>query len=127
MGEGYQPSAQPPTWRASGITLHLAPTLRPVWHGCPCQEYETPANIALGVTGECKPPHHDKETIPIEADKCTYILAKPENKFIVVSHDSWVIDFTRIYLVTKSAKKLSYQKCIHIVMQNCGMSEQVCT
>ena len=67
MGEGYQPSTQPPTWRASGITFRLAPILGPVWHGCPCQEYETPANIALGVTGERKPPHRDKVAIPIEA------------------------------------------------------------
>ena len=57
--EGYQPSAQPPTWRTSEITLRLAPTFRPVGHGCPCQEYKTPANIALGATGSRKPPHHD--------------------------------------------------------------------
>ena len=24
-GEGYQPPAKPPTWRASGISLRLAP------------------------------------------------------------------------------------------------------
>ena len=55
-----------PTWRASGITLRLVPTLRPVWHRCPSQEYETPANIALGVTGGHKPPYHNKVAIPIE-------------------------------------------------------------
>ena len=55
-----------PTWRASGITLRLVPTLRPVWHRCPCQEYETPANITLGVTGGHKPPYHNKVAIPIE-------------------------------------------------------------
>ena len=65
----YQPSAQPPTWRASGITLCLAPTYRPVWHVCPCQEYKTPANIhvPLGVTRACNLPYHDKVAIPIEA------------------------------------------------------------
>ena len=56
MGEGYQPSAQPPTWRASGITLCLAPALRPVLVLVSPQEYKTPANIALGVTGYASHP-----------------------------------------------------------------------
>ena len=67
-------SAQPPTWRASGITFRLAPTLRPVWLRCPCQEYKTPPNMALGVTGARKPPHHDKVAIPIEVDLFPYII-----------------------------------------------------
>ena len=99
MGEGHQPSAQPQTWRASRITLPLAPTLRPVWHGCPRQEYETPANIALGVTGERKPPHHDKVAILIEAVQLP--ITKPKYKSLFyqtlkyVGSYTWVC--TRIY------------------------------
>ena len=34
------------------------------------QEYKTPDNITLGVTGARKQPHHDKVAIPIEALLC---------------------------------------------------------
>ena len=49
---------------AHGITLCLVSTIRAVRHGCPCQEFNTPASIALGVTETHKLPHHDKVMIP---------------------------------------------------------------
>jgi hypothetical protein len=41
-------------------TLHMAPTLGPIWHGWPTRTY-APARIALQVTGAHKPPLNDKE------------------------------------------------------------------
>ena len=63
-GVGYQPPAQPTTWRTRGITLRLASTLWPVLHGWPYQEYEISADIALGVIETRKPSHHNKVTTP---------------------------------------------------------------
>ena len=67
-GAGSLSCAQPPNWRARGITLCLASTLRPFKHGWPYQKHKTPADIALGVTETSKLPHHDKVVTPFGAE-----------------------------------------------------------
>ena len=54
-----------PNLEGQGITLRLVSTLQPVWHGCPYQEYNSPANIALGVIETHKLSLRAKVVIPL--------------------------------------------------------------
>ena len=49
--EGYQPSAQPPTWRASEITLRLAPTFHLFGMGVPPGEQDSSQHSSRGHWG----------------------------------------------------------------------------
>ena len=59
MGEGYQPFAQPPTWRTRGSLFVCLLLFDLSGMGDPTRSI-APAGIALEVTGTRKHPHHDK-------------------------------------------------------------------
>ena len=63
-GVGYQPSAQPPTWRTRGSLFVWSLPFDLFGMGVPARSLKTPADIALGVTGTHKPYHHCKVVIP---------------------------------------------------------------
>ena len=51
----------------NGVTLCLVSTLLRFRHWWPYQDFNTPADIALGVTETPKLPHHDKVVTPFGA------------------------------------------------------------
>ena len=81
---GYQPSAQPPTWRTRGSLFVWSLPFDLFGMGVPARSLKTPADIALGVTGTHKPYHHCKVVIPS--------VRKPQNyKLITIAAYSLVI------------------------------------
>ena len=84
----HQPT---PKLEGQGITLHLVSTLQPVWHGWPYQEYNTPADIALGVLETYKLSHHGKVVIPSGA----FIKLSPFP--IYDEHETCLTKFLKLY------------------------------
>ena len=55
---GYQPQAQPPTWRTSGSFFVWSLPFDLFGMGNPNRSLKAPADVALEVIGTRKPPHH---------------------------------------------------------------------